>query len=72
MAQVEFTSVMLTLLRQCRLEPAPLASENVKQTNERLEARMRDSISVLTLQMNDVYDVKDDRGGLPLRLVRRR
>lgn len=72
MAQVEFTSVILTLLRRCRLEPAPLDGESIEQTHRRLEARMRDSISILTLQMAGVYDVKDEAGGLPLRLVARR
>jgi hypothetical protein len=56
-----------------------LREETREEVNARLDALMRDSISVLTLQMVGVYDVgtgDDERGeggkGLPVRFSRRR
>ncbi|KAK3073291.1 hypothetical protein LTR53_005243 [Teratosphaeriaceae sp. CCFEE 6253] len=71
MAKVEFSAVMLTLLRHSRLEAVALDGENREMTDKRLDARMRDSMSVLTLQMNGVYDLAPGEAGLPLRVVRR-
>lgn len=78
MAQVEFTAIFLKLFHKHRIEAvsaktASGESETRAQLESRLDARMRDSISVLTLQMNNVYDVEDDQDkGLKLRLCKRR
>ena len=92
MAQVEFTAIFLTLFRRHRIEVVPLRvrdgvdggdgglrEETREEVNARLDALMRDSISVLTLQMVGVYDVgagDGERGegvkGLPVRFSRRR
>jgi hypothetical protein len=71
MAKVEFSAVMLTLLRRSRLEAVSLEGESREQTDRRLDARMRDSMSILTLQMNNVYDMADSEKALKLRMVRR-
>lgn len=72
MAQVEFTAVILSLLRRHRVEAVVLESESRQQMEARLDAQMRKSISILTLQMDGVYDVGDDeQKGLKLRLKRR-
>ena len=89
MAQVEFTAIFLTLFRRHRIEVVPLRvddgsggqrEETRDELNARLDALMRDSISILTLQMVGVYDVGvgDASGageggkGLPIRFSRRR
>ena len=92
MAQVEFTAIFLTLFRRHRIEVVPLKvrdgvdggdgglrEETREEVNARLDALMRDSISVLTLQMVGVYGVEVDgvgggKGteGLPVRFSRRR
>lgn len=78
MAQVEFTAIFLKLFRESRIEAVPLKTASGKletraQVERRLDAKMSDSISLLTLQMNDVYDVGDSQEkGLKLRLSRRR
>lgn len=78
MAQVEFTAIFLRLFQTHRVEAVPLVKEDgaVETTEEvetRLDARMKNSVSILTLQMNDVYDVAEgDERGLKLRLVQRR
>lgn len=69
-AQVEFVSVFLTVLQKHKISAVALENENRAAVERRLEARMRDSMSVLTLQMNGVYDVADSKG-LPLKLSRR-
>ncbi|KAK4542300.1 hypothetical protein LTR36_006953 [Oleoguttula mirabilis] len=71
MAQVEFTAVILALLRRNRIEAVPLSGESTEQVNSRLDALMKDSISILTLQMNGVYDVDEDKG-LRLRMCKRK
>jgi hypothetical protein len=68
MAQVEFTAIFLTLFRRHRIEIVPLVDEEEREESEeewkaRLDALMKDSISILTLQMKGVYDVGDDIGG---------
>lgn len=72
MAQVEFVAIFLTLLKQHRIEAVPLVGESGVAVEKRLDARMKNSISILTLQMNNVYDVleKDERG-LMMRLKAR-
>jgi cytochrome P450 len=85
MAQVEFTAIFLTLFRRHRIEVVPLnlgdgREETREEVNARLDALMRDSISVLTLQMVGVYDVEVGEGdgesgetkGLPVRFSKRR
>ncbi|KAJ4396801.1 hypothetical protein N0V93_001023 [Gnomoniopsis smithogilvyi] len=78
MAQVEFTAIFLRLFQAHRVEAVPLVKENgavetIEEVEKRLEGRLKNSISILTLQMNDVYDVAEgDERGLKLRLVQRR
>ncbi|RDW59204.1 cytochrome P450 monooxygenase-like protein [Coleophoma crateriformis] len=78
MAQVEFTAIFLKLLHQHRIEAVPLKSasgdlETRAQIESRLDARMKDSIMTPTLQMNSIYDVKDNQDkGLNVRLTKRR
>lgn len=72
MAQVEFAAIFLKLFRGARIEAVSEQEETREELEQRLDARMRDSISVLTLQMNGVYDVGDkEEGGLKLRVRRR-
>jgi cytochrome P450 len=80
MAQVEFTTIFLRLLSVCRIEAEPLdisfdgamRKESREEIDGRLDAQIRNSISLLTLQMNGVYNVDDAKGeGLKLRLTRR-
>lgn len=71
MAQVEFAAVVLTLLHRHRVEAVPVfGGESPRQVEDRLEAQLNDSMSILTLQMNGVYDA-GEKGGLPLRLSQR-
>lgn len=78
MAQVEFTAIFLKLFYKHRIEAVPLKTGSGKletrtQVEHRLDARMRDSISMLTLQMNDIYDIEKGKDmGLKLRLSKRR
>jgi cytochrome P450 len=77
MAQVEFTAIFLKLFHKHRIEAVPLNTatgelETRTEVESRLDARMRDSISMLTLQMNDIYDVEEGKDkGLKLRLSKR-
>ncbi len=77
MAQVEFAAIFLQLFNEHRIEAVPLKAasgdlETRAQVESRLDATMKDSISILTLQMNDVYDVKDNQDkGLKLTLSKR-
>lgn len=74
MAQVEFTSIFLKLLRKNRIEAVPLfEGESKGQIERRLDAEMEDSISILTLQMRNVYNRKEGDGkGIQVRLKRRK
>lgn len=72
MAQVEFIAVFATLLRHHRIDAVPLNGETRAQTDVRLDRRMQGSISILTLQMENVYDIpKGSDKGLMLRVSRR-
>jgi cytochrome P450 len=78
MAQVEFVGIFLTLFRRHRVEVVRLrgGEESLREMEERLDELMRESISVLTLQMEGVYDVGDGVGvgggkGLGVRFRRR-
>lgn len=72
MAQVEFTAIFITLLRRYRVEAVLKEGETRKVIEKRLDEQIKDSISVVTLQMNGVYDVPADAAnGLRLKLVRR-
>jgi len=72
MAQVEFTAVIIALLRKHRVDAVPKVGESRAETEARLDARMKKSISILTLQMEGVYDIEagSDKG-LNMRLSRR-
>ncbi|OAQ64573.1 cytochrome P450 monooxygenase [Pochonia chlamydosporia 170] len=71
MAQVEFTAVMLTLLRRHRIDVVPLVGEGRKETEDRLDAALCDSSWVTVLQMNNVFDPKPNEG-LPMKFSKRR
>lgn len=71
-AQVEFVTVFLTILRQHKISTVALENESRADVERRLDTRIKDSISILTLQMNGVYDVSDSKDkGLMLRLDKR-
>ncbi|KAK6417606.1 hypothetical protein LTR95_017306 [Oleoguttula sp. CCFEE 5521] len=67
MAQVEFTAIFLGLFRRHRIEAVPLQidgnEETLPERNARLDAIMKDSVSLLTLQMQGVYHAADASGG---------
>lgn len=72
MAQVEFVAIFLKLLQHHRIDAVLLDGETRADVDNRLDMRMKNSISILTLQMEDVYDVSDTSDkGLTLRLCRR-
>jgi hypothetical protein len=72
MARVEFTAIFLTLLRQYRLVAVPLKGETRSEIDARLDRTMRNSMSILTLVMTEVYDVPADSDkGLKLGLTPR-
>ena len=52
MAQVEFVTVMSTLLARLRVEPMPMPGRSVEERREDLLKLMEDSQPRLTLQMN--------------------
>jgi len=66
MAQVEFTAIFLTLFRRHRIEAVSATIDGREETeaekNARLDALMGDSISILTLQMQGIYDVGEEKG----------
>ncbi|KAH9842162.1 Cytochrome-P450 monooxygenase-like protein [Teratosphaeria destructans] len=70
MAQVEFCAVVLALLREHRVEAVPKAGESRRDVEARLDAAIKDSASVPTLQMDGVYDAEAG-AGIPLRLRKR-
>ncbi|KAK4501848.1 hypothetical protein PRZ48_007657 [Zasmidium cellare] len=71
MAQVEFVSIFLRLFGEFRLEAVASEGETRAQVGERLDARMAESFSILTLQMKDLYNVEEEKG-VGVRLVRRK
>lgn len=76
MAQVEFVGTLLTLSRAHRIAavllqvPHPggtgLGAETPSEMTARLDGRMKDSLSLITLQMKGIYDVSkpgyEDKG----------
>ncbi len=76
MAQVEFTSIFLMLFRRHCIEAVALQKadgvlEGRSEVEERLEKSMEDSIAILTLQMQNVYNQKEGEG-IKLRVARRK
>ncbi|QIX01048.1 hypothetical protein AMS68_006565 [Peltaster fructicola] len=86
MAQVEFTATILTIFRAHKIAAVPLQipdpgvpglgtrEESLEEVQQRIAARVKDSLSILTLQMNNVYDVTKSSGeslGIKLRFSRR-
>lgn len=79
MAQVEFTATFLTLFRRHRIEVMPMKingrDESQAELKARLDTMLMKSISVMTLQMEGVYDVKEKVGegkALTVRFSKRR
>jgi cytochrome P450 len=72
MAQVEFTAVILRLLRRHRVEVTPLEGEGQHDIKERLDARLQDSDTTSgVLLMNGVCNPKENEG-LYMRVSQRR
>lgn len=80
MAQVEFVTIFLHILATCRIEAVPLdipengtlRQETREEINARLDKHVRNSTSLLALQMDGVYNVDESKGeGLKLKLTRR-
>jgi len=77
MAQVEFTAIFLTLFRRHRIEAVPSKidgrEEAAEEVGARLDALMGDSISILTLQMQGIYDAGEGDGkSVKVRFSRRK
>lgn len=79
MAQVEFTSIFLTLFRNHRIAGVPVKQgsegklETPAQMNERYERLMNDSSPIMTLQMSGIYDIPADSDkGVPINVSRRK
>ncbi|KAI1195909.1 cytochrome P450 [Nemania serpens] len=73
MAQVEFTAVLLAIMRRHRISATPLKGEGQVEMQQRLDTQLRDSRWVTVLQMNGVFDVKETEGeGLSIRVSKRR
>lgn len=76
MAQVEFTSIFLMLLRRHRIEAVAMCKsangevENRREVEKRLDQSIEDSIAILTLQLPNVYDQKKGEG-IKLAVVKR-
>lgn len=71
MAQIEFTVVMLMLLKRHRIEAVPMKGECPKDVEERLSAKLEDADSTGVMVMNGIYNPKAG-GGLSVRLSQRR
>ena len=72
MAQIEFTAVILTLLKRHRIEVTPLRGEGRRQIEERLDARLQDSDTTSgVLLLNGVLNPKVNEG-LYMRVSQRR
>ncbi|KAI0440524.1 cytochrome P450 [Xylaria telfairii] len=73
MAQVEFTAVLLAILRGHRISATLLEGEGQAELEQRLDTRLRDSRWVTVLQMNGVFDVKGEESeGLSITISKRR
>lgn len=73
MAQVEFAAIFLTMLRRHRIDAVAAPGESREEVDAKLSKRMSDSISILTTQMKDVYDVAEgDENGLSLSISPRK
>lgn len=70
MAQVEFTAVLMTMLKGHRIEATPLAGESSAEVQARLDSRLKDSQWVTVLQMNGVFSPKKEEA-LSMRFTRR-
>ena len=72
MAQVEFVAIFLTLLRRHKIEAVALKGEDRAEVDARLDRRMKESVSILTLQMDNIYGVSDSADkGLMLKVSKR-
>ncbi|KAJ5617380.1 Cytochrome P450 [Penicillium hordei] len=71
MAQVEFVAVILKLLQYHRIDAVPLAGEQRKDVERRLDKVMSSCIPKMTLVMEGIYDA-GKTGGVPVRLTRRK
>ena len=72
MSQVEFVAILLTLLRSHRIDAVALGKETREEVEGRLDQRFEDSVSLLTLQMDGIYNVKTEEDGLKLRISMRK
>ncbi|KAI0402887.1 cytochrome P450 [Xylaria palmicola] len=73
MAQVEFTAVLLAMLRRHRVAASLLEGEGQAEMERRLDGRLRDSQWVTVLQMNGVFNAKEKHvEGLSMKLLRRK
>ncbi|KAI5236314.1 cytochrome P450 [Aureobasidium subglaciale] len=70
MAQVEFVAVLMTILRERKVEAIPLTGEGQSDVMARLDKRMGNSVWRTVLEMEDVFDPLPGRG-LNMRLVQR-
>lgn len=57
MAQVEFLSLVFTLFRQARVKPVVKEGETAEMASDRIVKVTKDSMPLLTLQMNKPADV---------------
>lgn len=71
MSQVEFTSIFLMLFRRHRIEAVASKGESRNDVEARLERSMEDSIAILTLQMQNVYNQKEGEG-IKIAVVKRK
>lgn len=71
MAQIEFTAVMITLLRRHRIEATPLPGETRSDLERRLDVQLVDSNGSGVMVMNGIYQPKEGEG-LSVRVVQRK
>lgn len=87
MAQVEFVATFLTLFRTHRIAPVPLQlplpgqpglgtrEETPDEVKLRMAEKIKDSLAILTLQINGIYDAAkpgNEANGINLRISRRK
>ena len=58
MSQVEFVSAFYTILRHCTIEPVLQDGESLDQARHRLNEILRDSLPLITLQMQRPEEVR--------------